>query len=341
MQLSGVTPEWWVLLAGLVPAVAVYGLHWRRGYFLDDPFMDALSFSELLDTGRAVGARPLGTALVGVSYLIGEPAGRVLSAVALLATALLAGLLVRRTCGGRYGPVVAALLIVYPLLDWESALYWYAAIQYPAGAAFGLAGGHEFLSTIRARTRRSVVVHSTACAVLYGGSLACIEVGVNFLLLIPGLLLVEMVRTRSPTRPLFVRAFAAGGAAVAFVGIIGAAIYGRESEFTSARGEFLLNPADIANRLLDVWLPGLRDVAVGGRRREIHATAFELGLGNLSSGSVAVIAVMTVLACAWAIWRVVRAELRSRNRQIAARPWRSLSPDWSLLRSHCGFRPRC
>ena len=171
----------------------MYGLNWRHGHFLDDAWYDALSRRELLEVIGIQRTRPLGNLLVGVTYMIGEPAGRLLSAVILGAVAALAGLLVWRTCRSRIGAVVAALLVVYPALDFESALFWYAAVLYPAGAAFGLAAGHCFLSALRAPDRRSAVINGVASAALFAGGLACTEVAINFLVLVPGLYLVEHV----------------------------------------------------------------------------------------------------------------------------------------------------
>lgn len=300
-------PEFAVLLAGLLPGLVVYGLHWRRGYFLDDPFMDALSLRELVDSVWLIRARPLGTVLVAITYLLGEPAGRVLSAVALAATATLAAVLVRRTCGGRYAPVVVALLVVYPLLDWESALYWYAAIQYPAGAAFGLAGGHAFLSTLRATSLRSAVLSGVGCVALYVGGLACTEVAVNFLLLIPALATVEAVRHRRFDRQSIVRLGAVLVGAVVTLGAVGGIIYLPENDFTSARGEFLLNPLDAAQRIIHVWIPSLRSVAFSPRRAAIHLEAFSLGAENLATPSVLVVAIAAVVAGGFALRAVLRA----------------------------------
>jgi len=272
-----------LLVGGLIPALVVYAVHWRRGYFLDDPFMDALSLVELRDSVVNMRARPLGTVLVAITYLAGEPAGRVLGAIALGATALLTALLVRRLCGGRYAPVVAVLLVTYPLLDFESALYWYAAIQYPAGAAFGLAGGHTFLSALRATTRGRAVSSGAASAVLFALGLACTETAVNFLLLLPGIAFVEGVRRKGFDRRSLLRLGATTGAAGVTVGALGAFIYLPKNEFTSARGGLILDPSEAIHRVTGFWLPALRGLAFSRQRGEIHAEAFRLGIANLRS----------------------------------------------------------
>ncbi len=289
-------PEVLVLVAGLLPAVVVYGIHWRRGYFLDDAFMDALSLAELLDSVGNMRARPLGTILVGITYLVGEPAGRLLGAVMLAITATLAGVLVRRTAGGRYAPVVAGLLVVYPLLDWESALYWYAAIQYPAGAAFGLAAGHLFLTTLRASTRRSTIGAGIGCAALYVAALACTEVAVNLLLLVPALAAVEGLRRRTFDRQAVARTSVVLAGAIAAVGAFGAFIYLPETGFTSARGEFIVDPVEAASRVVNVWIPSLGEVAFGVGRMRIHTEALGLGIQNLAAPVVLAVFATAVVA---------------------------------------------
>ncbi|MBW3556186.1 MAG: hypothetical protein KY454_04505 [Actinobacteria bacterium] len=294
-------PELLLLVAGLLPAVVVYGLHWRRGYFLDDPLMDAFSLRELVGSVTTMRARPLGTLLVAVSYLIGEPAGRAISAVALGASSVLAGLLVRRTCGGRYGAVVAALLVIYPILDWESALYWYAAIQYPAGAAFGLAGAHAFLNTLRAPDRRSAFVAGCGSVALYAGALACTEVGVNFLLLVPGLFAVEMVRRGQVDRQAGLRLAGVTAGAVAVLGVMGAVIYLPNSGFTRTRGEFIVNPIDAGQRIIQVWIPALRELAFSPTRGRIHLQALKLGAENLGQPVVLLVFLSALAAGAVAV----------------------------------------
>jgi len=294
-------PELAVLVAGLLPAVVVYGIHWRRGYFLDDPFMDALSLQELLDSVWLMRARPLGSVLVGITYLIGEPAGRLLGAVILAAAATLAALLVRRTAGGRYAPIIAALLVVYPILDWESALYWYAAIQYPAGAAFGLGAAHLALTTLRAPTRRSAIRSGIGCTVLYAAALACTEVAVNFLLLVPALAAVEALRRKKVDRQDLTRAATVFVGACVAVGALGAFIYLPENGFTSARGEFILNPVEAASRIVKVWIPSLRAVAFSVERGRIHREALSLGTDNLDSPVVVAVFVAAVAAGVFAM----------------------------------------
>ncbi len=293
--LDKVRPEVALLLAGLLPALVIYGFHWRRGYFLDDPFMDALSLRELVDATLSIRARPLGTVLVSITYLIGEASGRVLAALILALTATLAALLVRRTCGGRYAPVITALLVIYPLLDWESALYWYAAIQYPAGAAFGLAAGHSFLSTLRATNRRSSLLSGIGTVALLAGGLACTEVAVNFVVLIPGLTVVEAARLRCIGRKARNRSGAVMVGAAGALTVVGAVIYLPKSEFTSARGELLINPFDALNRIVDVWIPALGNTAFSASRAEIHREAFSLGLANLKSPAVASVFLIAIL----------------------------------------------
>jgi hypothetical protein len=277
-----ITPASLLLVAGLLPAVVVYGVNWRRGHYLDDARYDALSPRELFEIVGVQRTRPLGNILTGATYVIGEPAGRIVSALVLGAAAALAGLLVWRTCRAQLGSVVAALLIVYPALDFESALFWYAAILYPAGAAFGLAGAHCFLSMLRAPDRRSALVNGIACAALFAGGVACTEVAINFLVLVPGLYLVERfgrrVRDHRATR----RSLATGGVTVAAVGALGAFLFLPDNEFTSSRGELILNPLDATRRVFDVWLPQLQDLAYSRTRLRIHAEAFDLGAQDLS-----------------------------------------------------------
>ncbi|MDP8937586.1 MAG: hypothetical protein M3O23_07655 [Actinomycetota bacterium] len=306
-------PEVAVLVAGLLPAVVVYGFHWRRGYFLDDPFMDALTRQEVIDSVVNMRARPLGSVLVGITYLIGEPAGRFLAAVVLAATAALAALLVRRVCGGRYAPVIAALLVVYPILDWESALYWYAAIQYPAGAAFGLAAGHLFLTTLRAGTRRSAVWSGLVCAALYVAALACTEVAINFLLLVPGLAVVEALRRKGFDRAGAIRLAGVLAGATVAVGALAAFIYLPENDFTSARGEFLLDPVEAASRIVNVWIPLLRNVAFSAGRARIHGEALSLGVQNLASPAVLAVFAAAVVAGGAALVAVVRSPPQGRR----------------------------
>ena len=299
-------PELLVLVAGLLPTVVVYGYHWRRGYFLDDPFMDALSWRELLESARAMRARPLGTFLVGITYLIGEPAGRALAAIALAANAVLAALLVRRTCGGRYAPVVAALLVVYPLLDWESALYWYAAIQYPAGAAFGLGAGHLFLSTLRATSRRSAMLNGAGGVTLLAAALACTEVAVNYVLLLPGLAAVEALRGKRVDRKTTARLAGVLAAAAVTLSVLAAVIYLPENEFTRARGEFLLNPVEAASRIVNVWIPSLRAVAFSVERARVHGEALSLGLEDLRAPFTLAVFSAAVAIGAFAVRSVVK-----------------------------------
>ncbi len=299
-------PELALLVAGVLPSLVVYGLHWRRGYFLDDPFMDALSLRELMDSVGDMRARPLGTVLVAITYLIGEPAGRALAGIVLAATATLAALLVRRTCGGRYAPIITALLVVYPVLDWESALYWYAAIQYPAGAAFGLAAGHAFLTTLRAKSRRSAVLSGAGCVALYAGGFACTEVALNFVLLVPGLAAVEALRRKRFGWQAATRSAAVTAGAAAVLGALGAIIYLPKSDFTSARGELLLDPLDAARRLVRVWIPSLREAAFSSRRARIHREAFSMGLENLTGPIVLAVFVAALLTGAYALRAVLR-----------------------------------
>jgi hypothetical protein len=293
--------------------VVVYGVHWRRGYYLDDPFMDALSLQELVDSVGLMRARPLGTVLAGITYLIGEPAGRLLSAVVLALTAFLAASLVRRSCGGRYAPVVAALFVVYPLLDWESALYWYAAIQYPAGAAFGLGAGHLFLTALRADTRGLAIRSGVGCVVAYAAALACTEVGVNFLLLVPGLAAVEALRGKGLDRRARVRTVAVLAGAVAAVGALAAFIYLPETGFTSARGQFLLNPIDAASRIVNFWIPSLRASAFSAERLGAHRQALSLGIGNLASPVVLAVFAAALVAAILALRSMVRTPLDGRR----------------------------
>ncbi len=306
-------PETALLVAGLLPALVVYGVHWQRGYYLDDPFMDALSLQELIDSIGLMRARPLGTVLAGITYLIGEPAGRILSAVVLGVNAFLAASLVRRACGGRSAPVVAALLVVYPLLDWESALYWYAAIQYPAGAAFGLGAGHLFLTTLRAADRGAAFRSGAACVALYAAGLACTEVAVNFVLLVPGLAAVEALRRKRLDRQAVRRAVAVVAGTTAALGALGAFIYLPETGFTSARGEFLLNPIDAANRVVDFWLPSLRTAAFGAERLEAHRDALSLGIGNLASPVVLAVFAAALVVAVLALRSVVLTPLDGRR----------------------------
>ncbi|MBW3613751.1 MAG: hypothetical protein KY439_00360 [Actinobacteria bacterium] len=295
-----------LLVAGLLPALVIYGWNWRRGYYLDDGFMDALSLRETLTAVTDIRARPLGTLLVGITYLIGEPAGRLLSAVALAASAALAALLVRRLCGGRYAQVVTALLVVYPLIDWESALYWYASIQYPAGAAFGLAGSHAFLTALRADSRRTAVLGGLACAILSATGLLCTELAVNFLLLIPAIAVVEGLRRKRFDRQLMTRSVAVAATTIAVVGAVGGFLYLPKTGFTSARGRFLLNPAEAANRIVNVWLPALKESTLSGRRARINGEALGLGISDLrhpvvlavfvAAGALAIVALRSALA---------------------------------------------
>lgn len=299
-------PELVLLGAGILPAVVVYGLHWRRGYFLDDPLMDAFSLRELMGSVTVMRARPLGTVLVGVTYLIGEPAGRALSAVALAAAAVLAALLVRRTCGGRIAPVVTALLVIYPILDWESALYWYAAIQYPAGAAFGLAGGHAFLNTLRAPTRRSAWIAGAGCVALYAGGLACTEVAVNFLLLVPGLFAVEALRRKRLSGLAGLRLAGVVAGAVAALGAVGGAIYLPRTGFTRARGDFIVDPIEAGRRIVYVWVPSLKELAFSSRRGRIHVEALKLGVENLAQPAVLFVFLAAVAGGAVAVRNLTR-----------------------------------
>ncbi|MGH9269989.1 MAG: hypothetical protein ACRDZ2_01815 [Ilumatobacteraceae bacterium] len=304
----GPNPATLLLLAGLLPAAVVYGLNWRRGHYLDDAWYDALSRRELLEVIGIQRTRPLGNLLVGVSYMIGEPAGRLLSAVILGAVAALAGSLVWRTCRSRVGAVVAALLVVYPALDFESALFWYAAVLYPAGAAFGLAAGHCFLSALRAPDRRSAVINGVASAALFAGGLACTEVAINFLVLVPGLYLVERVGKGVVDRRLTVRLLAAGGGSVAAVGALSAFLYLPENEYTSGRGEFILNPLDAARRVVSVWLPQLQDLAFSRNRMDIHAEALALGVDDLGRPLVLAVGLATVILGGLAIAAVLHGD---------------------------------
>ncbi len=308
------TPATLLLIAGLLPAVVVYGLNWRRGHFLDDAWYDALSRRELLEVIGIQRTRPLGNLLVGVTYMIGEPAGRLLSAVILGAVAALAGLLVWRTCRSRIGAVVAALLVVYPALDFESALFWYAAVLYPAGAAFGLAAGHCFLSALRAPDRRSAVINGVASAALFAGGLACTEVAINFLVLVPGLYLVERVGRGSRDPRLRGRLLAAGGGSIAAVGALSAFLYLPDNEYTSGRGELILNPLEAADRVFSVWLPQLQDLVFSRTRLDIHAEALALGVDDLRRPLV-----LAVFVAAVALGGLAIASLR-RDRPAPAMP---------------------
>ncbi|MBW3556185.1 MAG: hypothetical protein KY454_04500, partial [Actinobacteria bacterium] len=263
------------------------------------------SLQETLSAITDIRARPLGTLLVGITYLVGEAAGRLLSAVALAATAALAALLVRRLCGGRYAPVVTALLVLYPVIDWESALYWYASIQYPAGAAFGLAAGHALLTALRSSSRRCAVLAALASAMLFTAGLLCTEVAVNFLLLIPAIAVVEGIRHQRLDRQLLMRSLTAGIISTLLVGAVGAFLYLPKTGFTSARGRFLLNPREAAARIVGVWIPALKELTLSARRASINAEALMLGIRDLrhpivllvflAAGALAVLALRSAL----------------------------------------------
>jgi hypothetical protein len=299
-------PATLLLIAGLLPATVVYGLHWRRGHYLDDAWYDALSRRELVEAVGTQRTRPLGNLLTGFTYMLGEPAGRLLAAILLGVVAALAGLLVRRTCGGAVAAVVTSLLIVYPALDFESALFWYAAILYPAGAAFGLAAGHCFLSTLRAPDRRSALTNGIACAALFAGGVACTEVAVNFLLLVPGLYLVERFGRGMRDRRATMRLLVTGGAAVAAVGALSAFLFLPENDFTSSRGHLILNPLEGIGRVLTVWLPQLHDLAYSGTRLSIHAVALELGVADLRRPIVLIVFVAAIIVGGLAVAALVR-----------------------------------
>jgi len=299
-------PATLLLIAGLLPAAVIYGLHWRRGHYLDDARYDAMSRRELLQEIGTQRTRPLGNLMTGVTYMLGEPAGRLLAAVILAAVAVLTGWLVRRTCGGTVGPIVAALLVVYPALDFESAFFWYAAILYPGGAMFGLAAGHCFLSTLRAPDGRSAWRWGIACVVLFAAALACAEVAVNFLLLVPGLYLVERVGRGVRDRRMTTRLFATGGAAVAAVGALSAFLFLPENAFTSSRGHFIVNPFEGIGRILTAWLPQLHDLAYGGTRFSIHAIALELGVDDLRHPIVLIVFVAAIVVGALAVSGLLR-----------------------------------
>jgi hypothetical protein len=298
-----------LLVAGLLPAVVVYGLHWRRGHYLDDARYDALSRRQLIEEIGTQRTRPLGNLLTGVTYMVGEPAGRLLAAVLLGAAAALTAWLVRRTCGGTVGPIVAALLVVYPAIDFESALFWYASILYPGGAVLGLAAGHCFLSTLRAPDRRRAVRWGSACVVLFVAALACAEVAVNFLVLLPGLYLVERVGRGGHDRRMTTRTLATGGAAVVAVGALSAFLFLPDNEFTSGRGEFIVNPFEGIGRIVSVWLPQLHDLAFSGARFSIHAIALELGFEDLRHPFVLLVFVAAVVVGAVAVHGLLRRRL--------------------------------
>ncbi|MGI9054011.1 MAG: hypothetical protein ACR2HQ_15445 [Ilumatobacteraceae bacterium] len=318
------TPAKLLLVAGLLPALVVYGLNWRRGHYLDDARYDALSARDLFEVVGIQRTRPLGNLLTGATYVIGEPAGRLISALVLGAVAALAGSLVWRTCGARLAAVVSSLLVVYPALDFESALFWYAAILYPAGAAFGLAAGHCFLSTLRAPDRRSALVNGVACAALFAGAVACTEVAVNFLVLVPGLYLLERVGGGGPDRRARARLLATSAATVVAVGALSAFLFLPENEFTSSRGELVRNPLDGARRVFSVWLPQLQDLAYSRSRARIHAEALELGVADLGRPIALIVFAAAVVVGGLAVAAVRRPGPEPRAIQPPHAPRRAL-----------------
>lgn len=252
-------PRLWLAAAGSA-AVLAYLVVWQRGFYFDDYWMHAspVSLTVLSFTGSRFVNALFGTAVMDLMPNAEWLMRAIFALLCGVNAALLAGL-VRRLSASTLAGVIAAWLVVVPVMSAESALYSSAAVGYLPMTLFGLLALHCWLTGFGRAGR---------WAWIGGGVLALIaafngvEQIIGVLLALP---LIALIGEAGSPRTAGARV----GLKVAVIyGALGAALAGHYvlyyqniPNFSTFRGDVSLSAGELIDRFFTLYVQEYRHFA--------------------------------------------------------------------------------